>query len=448
MIDVKSSRLDSRFLPLVLDVVNHGIFTVDHDRIITSFNRAAEIITGHREEMVLGHQCAEIFKTSLCHSTCPLQRSIDTRHRIADQEVEIQTRDGRIIPISVSTAPLQTKAGKLIGGVEIFTDLSPLQHLRRRLEDRYRFDDIISKNPQMHRIFRVLPLAAESHSTVLVTGPSGSGKELVAKALHNQGPRRRRPFVAVNCAALPDTLLESELFGYRKGAFTDAQKDKPGRIAQAEGGTLFIDEIAELPRPLQVKLLRFLQDRVYEPLGATSSIQADVRVIAATNRNLETMVADGSFREDLYYRLNVLEITLPPLHARQEDIPLLVRHFIDRFRLTTGKRIEGLTTDAMATLLRYSFPGNVRELENIIERAFILCQSVQISSADLPSQVASVPVERPTPDAEALTGLDQVEREALYQALTRHGGNRTHAAGELGIHRSTLIRKLKRYGVQ
>ncbi|MFH2009502.1 MAG: sigma 54-interacting transcriptional regulator [bacterium] len=448
MIDVKSSRLDSRFLPLVLDVVNHGIFTVDHDRIITSFNRAAEIITGHREEMVLGHQCAEIFKTSLCHSTCPLQRSIDTRHRIADQEVEIQTRDGRIIPISVSTAPLQTKAGKLIGGVEIFTDLSPLQHLRRRLEDRYRFDDIISKNPQMHRIFRVLPLAAESHSTVLVTGPSGSGKELVAKALHNQGPRRRRPFVAVNCAALPDTLLESELFGYRKGAFTDAQKDKPGRIAQAEGGTLFIDEIAELPRPLQVKLLRFLQDRVYEPLGATSSIQADVRVIAATNRNLETMVADGSFREDLYYRLNVLEITLPPLHARQEDIPLLVRHFIDRFRLTTGKHIEGLTTDAMATLLRYSFPGNVRELENIIERAFILCQSVQISSADLPSQVASVPVERPTPDAEALTGLDQVEREALYQALTRHGGNRTHAAGELGIHRSTLIRKLKRYGVQ
>jgi len=447
MCDVKSARLDSRFLPLVLDVVNHGIFTVDQHRRITSFNRAATLITGYSEESVLGHTCAEIFKTELCHSTCPLKQSIHDRERIADREVHIQTRDGRQIPVSVSTAPLQTKSGRLLGGVEVFTDLSSLKQLRRRLEGLYRFDDIISKNAEMHRIFRLLPLVAEATSTVLVGGPSGSGKELVAKAIHNQGPRAHHPFVAVNCAALPDTLLESELFGYVKGAFTDARTDRPGRIAQAEGGTLFIDEVAEMPKPLQVKLLRFLQNHMYEPLGSNRSIRADVRVLAATNQELEPLVHQGAFREDLYYRLNVLQIELPPLQARQDDIPLLVRHFVDRFRLTTGKHILGVTTDAMGALVRYSYPGNVRELENVIERAFILCQSTQITTDDLPPKVVAAPVGRRSSAEMSGGGLEQAELFAVQQALSRHDGNRTHAAAELGIHRSTLIRKLKRHGL-
>ena len=442
---IKPKRLDSRFLPLVLDVVNHGIFTVDPGGKITSFNRAAETITGYQEEAVLGRQCREIFKTELCHSDCPLQQSIHSRNRIRAREVMIKNREGKNIPISVSTAPLETLTGKLLGGVEVFSDLSPLQNLRRQLDDNCCFDDIISKNQEMRRIFSILPLAAESDSSILITGPSGTGKELAAKAIHNHGPRKDQPFVAVNCAALPENLLESEMFGYHQGAFTDAKKDKPGRIAQAEGGTLFIDEVADFPRPLQVKLLRFLQEHVYEPLGSTKSIKANVRIIAATNQELEPMVERGAFREDLFYRLNVLQITLPPLKRRAEDIPLLVRHFMDRARLTTGKPITYITSDALAALTRYHFPGNIRELENIIERAFILCQGDQISTEDLPQHVV----------AHSLSGtsqgnkgdLAQAEAEAIRKTLEHNQGNRTRAAKELGIHRSTLIRKLKLYGL-
>ena len=373
-------------------------------------------------------------------------KAIRSRGRIRGREIDIKAKDGRKIRISVDTAPLETRTGRLIGGVEVITDLSPLQGLRRALSDRYRFEDIISKNAEMHRIFSILPMIAESASTVLITGPSGCGKELVARSIHNHGSRRRRAFVAVNCAALPETLLESELFGYVKGAFTGARTDRPGRIALSEKGTLLIDEVADLPKHLQVKLLRFLQERVYEPLGSSESIKADVRILAATNRDLPRMVANEEFREDLYYRLNVLQIALPPLRDRSEDIPLLVRHFIGRFRLETGRPITGITDDALAVLARYGFPGNVRELENIIERAFVLCPGEQICLVDLPENVI-----RAT-DSEVLLpgrrgGLEAAGAQAIREALAHHDGNRTHAAAELGIHRSTLIRKLKRYGL-
>ena len=441
-----AERLDSRFLPLVLDVVDDGIFTVDPAGNITSFNRAAEWITGYTREAVLGRQCAEIFRSELCRSDCPLKQSINSRDPIEDREVVIQAKDGRSVTISVSTAPLETKSGELLGGVEVFTDLSPIQGLRRRLEGSYRFDNIISKNAEMQRIFSILPRVAESDSTILITGPSGTGKELIAQAIHNHGPRSQERFVAVNCAALPETLLESELFGYRKGAFTDAKEDRIGRIAQAEGGSLFIDEVADLARPLQVKLLRFLQERVYEPLGSTESIHADTRVIAATNRDLESLVRQGVFRDDLYYRLNVLEVHLPPLHRRSEDIPLLVQHFIGQYRLTTGKLITDITSDALAALLDYGFPGNVRELENIIERAFILCRGSQIGVADLPRNVRTLAANGHRPP-EGPARLKQVEAESIRQALAENQSNRTRAAAALGIHRSTLIRKLKQYGL-
>jgi PAS domain S-box-containing protein len=443
---MNARRLDSRFFPLVLDVVNQGVFTVDRDGRITSFNRMAEEITGHPADEVIGRECADVFRTELCNRECPLRRAITSRGRIRGREVDIQARDGRRIRISVDTAPLETRTGRLIGGVEVLTDLSPLQGLRRALSDRYRFEDIVSKNAEMHRIFSLLPMAAESQSTVLITGPSGSGKELVARSIHNHGTHRPGRFVAVNCAALPETLLESELFGYVQGAFTGARRDRPGRIALAEKGTLLIDEVADLPKHLQVKLLRFLQERVYEPVGCSESVRADVRILAATNRDLPRMVAAEEFREDLYYRLNVLQITLPPLRERAEDIPLLVRHFIGRFRLETGRPISGITDDALAALARYAFPGNVRELENVIERAFVLCQGEQISLADLPETVVR------SADAHVRTfgeqgGLEHAEAQAVREALSHHNGNRTHAAAELGIHRSTLIRKIKRYGL-
>jgi PAS domain S-box-containing protein len=437
-------RLHLRYFPLVLDVVDQGIFTVDPQGQISSFNKAAELITGYTEAEVVGRECASVFRTDLCQTVCPLRRSIASRERIRNREVQITTKDGRLIPIAISTAPLETAEGELLGGVEVFTDLSHIEALRRQVDGQYHFGDILSRNPEMRRLFEILPMAAESNSTILICGPTGTGKELVAKAIHHQGPRQRKAFVAVNCAALPETLLESELFGYRKGAFTDAKRDKLGRIAQAEGGTLFLDEVGDLPTALQVKLLRFLQEKTYEPLGSTASVQADVRVIAATNRDLAGMVRGGAFREDLYFRLNVLQVTLPPLSERREDLQLLARHFIQRFRQATGKAIHGISDEALASLMRYGFPGNIRELENLIERAFILCRGPEIALGDLPPHVISGP--QPAGPVSGQEGdLSSIEREAIRTALERHGGNRTRAAQDLGIHRTTLLRKLKQF---
>jgi transcriptional regulator with PAS, ATPase and Fis domain len=376
-----------------------------------------------------------------------LRQSIASGARIRNRQVRIHAKDGRSIPISISTTPLATPAGELLGGVEVFTDLSHIESLRRRLEDQFRFDDIVSRNAEMQRVFHILPMVAESSSTILVYGASGTGKELLARAIHNHSSRRGKPFVPVNCAAIPETLLESELFGYRKGAFTDAKRDKPGRIAQAEGGTLFLDEVGDMPVALQVKFLRFLQARTYEPLGSTQSLTANVRVIAASNRDLEKMVREGTFREDLYFRLNVLQMALPPLRNRPEDIPLLANHFMQRFRQATGKAIESISGEAMGALMAYEFPGNVRELENMIERAFILCEGSEIGLADLPSQVVNAPRRTEGPKANDTGGLGTLEREAIRSALERHAGNRTRAAHDLGIHRSTLLRKLKRHGL-
>jgi PAS domain S-box-containing protein len=441
------SKLDIRYFPLVLDVVDQGIFTVTSEGRITSFNKAAEAITGYSQAEVLGKECWSVFRTDLCNTVCPLRQSIASGARIRNRQVRIHAKDGRSIPISISTTPLATPAGELLGGVEVFTDLSHIESLRRRLEDQFRFDDIVSRNAEMQRVFHILPMVAESSSTILVYGASGTGKELLARAIHNHSSRRGKPFVPVNCAAIPETLLESELFGYRKGAFTDAKRDKPGRIAQAEGGTLFLDEVGDMPVALQVKFLRFLQARTYEPLGSTQSLTADVRVIAASNRDLEKMVREGAFREDLYFRLNVLQIALPPLRNRPEDIPLLANHFMQRFRQATGKAIESISGEAMGALMAYEFPGNVRELENMIERAFILCEGSEIGLADLPSQVVNAPRRTEGPKANDTGGLGTLEREAIRSALERHAGNRTRAAHDLGIHRSTLLRKLRRHGL-
>lgn len=439
--------LDNRYFPLVLDAIEQGVFTVDSDTQITSFNRAAEVITGYRAEEAVGQQCADIFHTDLCHGICPLKQSIGTQEAVRGQRVRIRTRDQRFVPILISTSPLMTHGGELLGGVEIFRDISGLEALRREVDGRYQFEDIVSRNAEMQRIFDMLPLVAESRSTVLITGESGTGKELVARAIHSRSPRHDAPFVAFNCAAVPEGLLESELFGYRRGAFTDAHRDKPGRIAQADGGTLFLDEVGDLPQAIQVKLLRFLQDHCYEPLGSTNSISADVRIVAATHRDLRAAVLDGSFREDLYYRIHIVEVPLPSLASRTEDIPLLVRHFVGRFRSAMHKQIDSVTHAAMAVLMQYRWPGNIRELENAIEHAFVLCQAHQIGPEHLPPHIFQEPVTRLHQGVPQRADLHRLEREAILRALDRHGGNRSRAAQELGIHRTTLQRKLKRLGL-
>jgi PAS domain S-box-containing protein len=449
-------HLDSRYFPILLDVIDQSIFTIDKDGLITVFNRAAEKITGYSANDVIGKKCSDVFRTQLCSSDCPLQKTMISGRRVLDRRVRIKTKDGRFLPVSVSTAVLATEEGKILGGIEVIKDLSSIEDLKRQIDGRYHFDDIISKSDKMRQIFDLLPQIAQSDSTVMIRGASGTGKELLAKTIHHQSSRRDKPFIAVNCAAMPDTLIESELFGYIRGAFTDAKRDKPGRIAQADGGTLFLDEVGDLAPHVQVKLLRFLQERIYEPLGATYSTRADVRVISATHRSLEQMVEEGTFRQDLYYRINIMQIDLPPLCERPEDIPLLVEHFIKRFRSIKGGSIEGISEEALAYILDYTFPGNIRELENIIERAFILCRGNTIRCEHLPNALVYSRHNRKENGASEngkgsnvvpLNPLDQSERSTIQEALKRNNGNRSRTADDLGIHRSTLIRKIKRYGI-
>ncbi len=436
---------------LILDSIGDGVFTVDRHWRITSFNRAAEEITGMPATEAIGKVCREVFQSSLCGDACAMAMSIRMGKRVSNKRVIIKRVNGESVPISISTAPLLDAEGNIIGGVETFRDLREIDQLRRRLTGRYTLGDIISKSPQMQKIFDILPEIAMSDSNVLILGESGTGKELIARALHNFSKRKRGPFVAVNCGALPDTLLESELFGYKKGAFTDAKQDKEGRFAAAEGGTLFLDEIGDISPALQVKLLRVLQSKVYEPLGSNKPVKANVRIIAATNKDLKALVQEGKFREDLYYRLNVVSIVLPPLKDRIMDVPLLVEHFIHKFNVEKGKDVSGISDEALDLLMRYDFPGNIRELENIIEYAFILCHGGLIMPEHLPEPFSSRQEEQNIPDILPIDkpmSLKDVERMAIVHSLRRNKGKRMACCRELGISKDTLRRKIALYNIK
>jgi len=433
---------------VILDSIADGVFTVDGDWNITSFNRAAEEITGVAREQAIGQKCFDIFQASICQANCALRDTMRTGRRWVDRRIDILNSQGEKVPVSISTSILRDKTGQAVGGVETFRDLSEIELLRKEIDHRYTFQDIISKNHQILRILEILPDIAASDCTVLIEGPTGSGKELVARAIHNLSKRAKRKYVAVNCGALPDTLLESELFGYKKGAFTDAKTDKPGRFALAEKGTLFLDEISDISVALQVKLLRVLQEKEYEPLGATATVKSDARVIAATNKSLAEQVARGTFREDLYYRLNVVKIVLPPLADRREDIPLLVSHFIRQMNAQQGKHVEGISEEALGVLMRHSFPGNVRELQNIIEHAFVLCHGPRIELKCLPADLIDSAARGAVPEEiRAERPLMEAEAAAIVRTLRQHQGHRGKTAATLGIDKSTLWRKMKQYGL-
>ena len=430
----------------ILESISDGVFTVDKEWRITSFNRAAEVITGVSRKEAIGRRCSEVFRCSMCEAECALRRTMKSKKPVIGKSGYIINADGHRIPISVSTAVLRDAEGRIIGGAETFRDLSEVEALRRELEGRFSVGDLVSHSPLMQRVFEVLPAIAASPSTVLILGETGTGKELVAQTIHSLSPRKQGPFVAVNCGALPDTLLESELFGYKAGAFTGANKDKPGRFALANGGTLFLDEISEVSPALQVRLLRVLQERTYEPLGATRSETTGARIIVATNKDLAEQARKGAFREDLYYRVNVVRVELPPLRRRKEDIPLLVAQFIERFNRLQRKSIPGIAAEALSLLMAHHWPGNVRELENVIERSFIMCHEGLIGIGHLPEELTARGGSARA-DSDVRSAHDLLDAQSIHTALARNGYNRFAAAKELGIHKTTLFRRVKKLGI-
>jgi PAS domain S-box-containing protein len=431
---------------VILDSITDGVFTVDRRWRITSFNRAAERITGVPRDQAIGRLCCDVFRANICEDECAVRATIASGRPVVDRAISIIDARGREVPISISTAILENDDGELVGGVETFRDLSQVEQLRKEIEGRYSFGDIIGRSPAMRSIFELLPVVAESDSTVLIHGASGTGKELVAHAIHNLSPRADRPFVAINCGALPDTLLESELFGHKAGAFTDARKDKPGRFAVADGGTILLDEIGDVSSAMQVRLLRVLQERVYEPLGSVTPVPVDVRIVTATHRDLRSLVSEGRFREDLYYRINVFRLKLPPLTERREDIPLLIDHFIGRFNTIQNKNVAGVSADVLELLMRCEYPGNARELENIIEHAFVLCRGGIIELHHLPQEILEHAGLGPTRTG-SKTSLRAMEAVLIADALRRNNGNRKATAEELGIHPATLRRKIRRLAI-
>jgi PAS domain S-box-containing protein len=433
---------------IILDSVADGVFTVDENMKITSFNKSAEEITGINKEEAIGQYCFEVLRANICEKACSLKCSLKTGKRIIDKRVTILRSDGKEIAVSISTAILKNDKGKFIGGVESFRDLSTIEELKKEINKSYTFEDIVSKNHKMLQLFDTLPIISQSESSVLIQGESGTGKELFARAVHKLSGRKNGPFIAINCGALPDTLLESELFGYVKGAFTDAKKDKPGRFALAKGGSIFLDEVESLPLSIQVKLLRVLQEREFEPLGATAPVKADVRLIAATKEDLSKLVKKNLFRDDLFYRLNVVKINLPSLVRRREDIPLLVNHFIERFNKRMDKSINGVSSEVLELLMQYDFPGNVRELENIIEHSCVMCQGTEIGLKHLPPELHAIDkVVLDDKPVKSLPPFQSAERKLIFDVLEKNNWSKFKTAKELKLHRATLYRKMKKYGL-
>jgi PAS domain S-box-containing protein len=439
-------KIPSNVTEIILESISDGVFTVDHEWRITSFNRAAEMITGIQRNEALGKQCWEVFRSRMCETDCSLRRTMKRRKPFVDTSTYIVNSETRRVPVVVCTSLLKDENGTVLGGVETFRDVSLLEELRKELEGRYHVGDMVSRSPLMNRIFNIMPQVAESDSTVLIQGETGTGKELLARAIHELSFRRKKPFVAINCGALPDTLLESELFGYKAGAFTGAVRDKPGHFAAAEGGSILLDEIGELSPAFQVRLLRLLQERTYQPLGGTRPVEADVRIVAATNKDLVAMVKKGDFRQDLYYRINVVTLDLPPLRERMEDIAMLVNTFIDRLNRLRGLSVTGISPKALSLLMAHSYPGNIRELENIVEHALVLCPKGQIDVRCLPEYLTEL-----TPNHAQTARIDEAlkttEARVISGALNRNHYNRLAAARELGVHKSTLFRKIKRLNI-
>jgi len=442
-------RHDDRRLKSILDHLDIGVLTVDRGGHVTLFNSTAEGITGFNRSDVLGKSCSKLFGKASSQDLLQFKETIADGRSRSSADGAIKTRHGQSIPIRANYMALKNETGGIVGGLATISDLSLKYQFNSEIKGRYTFFDMVGKDPAIQKIFEIVPVVAASNATILIEGPTGTGKDILAKVIHNVSPRANRPLVKVNCAALPDNLLESEMFGYVKGAFTGAEKDKPGRFQEADGGTIFLDEIGDMPLGLQAKLLRVLEDKEFYPLGSRKTTTVDVRILSATNQNLGRLVREKRFREDLFYRLNVMRLELPPLKARRADIPLLISHILKRLRATRDTRVDKIDNDAMEVLLNYEYPGNIRELENIIEHALIVCRDNVIEPGHLPPALQGG-MAAPLPAAEERTIEKEVEfseKTLILDTLRKYNWNKGQTATALAIDRTTLWRKMKKLGL-
>jgi len=440
---------NNQFFQAVLNSISEGVMTIDKDWTIVSWNRAAERITGYHKEEVLGKECNRVFRAAVCREHCPVDRALSCGHPYHDVQVSIHNKRNELVHLLVNAAPLYDQEGNIIGGLETFRDVSQSHWMQEELERNYGYTNIVGRSEAMREVYEIMGSLLKTDTTVLIEGESGTGKELIARALHIHGGRKEKPFIAINCSALPESVLETELFGHVKGAFTGAIRNHVGKFELANGGTLFLDEIAEINPAIQVKLLRVLEEREIQRVGDNTNIKIDVRLITATNKILYKKVLDGSFRDDLYYRLSVFPLHLPPLRERSEDIPLLVGHFIKKFNKQMGRNVQGIADEVLEALENYPWPGNVRELANAIEHSFVHCRGLLIRPGDLPQNVldavASVPISKSHKPQDQ---LDLVERDLIVRELEASYWKKTAAARKLGMSRATLWRKMEKYGIE
>lgn len=453
-----------QFLNQILDSMAEGVFTLDTQGRITSWNSAMEWISGYPSSEALGNSCALLGFSRCMGMSCPE----DIRHCGVLESDENEAKDcvlrhkqGRDIPVIKQARVVQDEQDRVVGIVETVTDMTELEKARQKakeatqlLTQHYRLHNIIGQSKAMQDVCHRVRAAAESRANVLIQGESGTGKEVIASAIHYNSEQANQPLVIVNCSALSETLLESELFGHAKGAFTGAIKDRRGRFEEAHGGSIFLDEIGELSQAIQVKLLRVLQEREFERVGESRPRKVDIRVIAATNHDLDELVARGHFRRDLYYRLKVFPITVPPLRHRREDIPLLVSHFIQQQNTVTGKNIQGVQHRAMRLLMDHDWPGNVRELENAVQHAFVLCNQELISAEDLPREIGAEgerhqpgEPEAPARQAKRNKAAIPLDREKLWDLLRESGWNKAEVARQAGISRTAVWKYMKKWGI-
>jgi len=435
-------------LKAILDSISEGVMTLNSEWKVVLWNNAAVRITGFRKEEVLGRECRAVFRSKLCGKNCLLDRALSCGHPFQDVEAAVHNRRNQLIHLLVTAEPLYDSQGNIIGGLETFRDVSKNIWMQEELEDRLGCEDLVGRSQAMVEVFQILSSLVDTDTTVLIQGESGTGKELIARALHHYGNRRDQAFVALNCSAIPEGMLESELFGYTRGAFTGAVRDHMGKLELANGGTLFLDEIGEISPSVQIKLLRVIEEREFQRLGDNKTIKVDIRLITATNTNLYRKVLEGSFRADLYYRLSVYPVDLPPLRARIEDIPLLVSHFIMGFNKQMGRKIQGTGPGVLEILESHPWYGNIRELRNAIEHAFVHCKTNLIQASDLPQKIVDSPRARVATNSGNLEeAMASFERELILDTLRSSSWKKGLAAKRLGISLSTLWRRMEKYGL-